>query len=80
MASSPKFITPLVDRSVVAGYSAAISCAVRGYPKVRVRLLCDYINQWQYTHAVVWSHLSNIALSFSFSVVLLSAKDYMDEK
>ncbi|XP_039543175.1 myosin binding protein Ca isoform X1 [Pimephales promelas] len=36
MASSPKFITPLVDRSVVAGYSAAISCAVRGYPKPKI--------------------------------------------
>lgn len=36
-----------MDRSVVAGYSAAISCAVRGYPKVRVSVLLDYINQWQ---------------------------------
>ncbi|XP_029914816.1 myosin binding protein Ca isoform X1 [Myripristis murdjan] len=35
-SSSPKFITPLVDRSVVAGYSAAISCAVRGYPKPKI--------------------------------------------
>lgn len=47
MTSCPKFITPLVDRSVVAGYSAAISCAVRGFPKVCVSVLCDYINQWQ---------------------------------
>ncbi|XP_056308663.1 myosin-binding protein C, fast-type-like [Danio aesculapii] len=36
MNSSPKFITPLVDRSVVAGYSAAISCAVRGCPKPKI--------------------------------------------
>ncbi|ROL28044.1 Myosin-binding protein C, fast-type, partial [Anabarilius grahami] len=36
MTSSPKFITPLVDRSVIAGYSAAISCAVRGYPKPKI--------------------------------------------
>uniref|UniRef100_A0A8C1I3L7 Myosin-binding protein C, fast-type n=1 Tax=Cyprinus carpio carpio TaxID=630221 RepID=A0A8C1I3L7_CYPCA len=36
MCSSPKFITPLMDRSVIAGYSAAISCAVRGYPKPKI--------------------------------------------
>lgn len=36
MNSSPKFITPLVDRCVIAGYNAAISCAVRGSPKVSV--------------------------------------------
>ncbi|XP_068192413.1 myosin binding protein Ca [Antennarius striatus] len=34
--SSPKFTAPLVDRSVIAGYSAAISCAVRGYPKPKI--------------------------------------------
>ncbi|XP_070836853.1 myosin binding protein Ca [Chaetodon trifascialis] len=33
---SPKFTAPLVDRSVVAGYSTAISCAVRGYPKPKI--------------------------------------------
>ncbi|KAI4875367.1 hypothetical protein NFI96_022851, partial [Prochilodus magdalenae] len=36
MNSSPKFITPLVDRCVVAGYNAAISCAVRGSPKPKI--------------------------------------------
>uniref|UniRef100_A0A8B9HDU0 Myosin-binding protein C, fast-type n=1 Tax=Astyanax mexicanus TaxID=7994 RepID=A0A8B9HDU0_ASTMX len=36
MNSSPKFTTPLVDRCVIAGYSAAISCAVRGYPKPKI--------------------------------------------
>uniref|UniRef100_A0AAR2K6T1 Myosin-binding protein C, fast-type n=1 Tax=Pygocentrus nattereri TaxID=42514 RepID=A0AAR2K6T1_PYGNA len=36
MSSSPKFITPLVDRSVVAGYNTAISCAVRGYPRPKI--------------------------------------------
>ncbi|XP_037545143.1 myosin binding protein Ca [Nematolebias whitei] len=36
MSLSPKFTAPLVDRSVVAGYSAAISCAVRGYPKPKI--------------------------------------------
>ena len=34
MCHSPKFTAPLVDRCVVAGYAAAISCAVRGFPKV----------------------------------------------
>ncbi|XP_031699370.1 myosin-binding protein C, fast-type-like isoform X1 [Anarrhichthys ocellatus] len=32
----PKFTQPLVDRSVVAGYSTAISCAVKGYPKPKI--------------------------------------------
>lgn len=34
MACVPKFTQPLVDRSVVAGYSTAISCAVKGFPRV----------------------------------------------
>lgn len=34
----PKFLTPLTDRVVVAGYSAALNCAVRGEPKVRGRV------------------------------------------
>ncbi|XP_058136666.1 myosin-binding protein C, fast-type [Dasypus novemcinctus] len=29
----PKFLTPLIDRVVVAGYSAALNCAVRGHPR-----------------------------------------------
>ncbi|MEQ2197149.1 hypothetical protein XENOCAPTIV_024171 [Xenoophorus captivus] len=33
MACAPKFTQPLVDRSVVAGYSTAISCSVRGFPR-----------------------------------------------
>ncbi|KAF4093173.1 hypothetical protein AMELA_G00029480 [Ameiurus melas] len=36
MSRSPKFITPLVDRCVIAGYNAAISCAVRGCPKPKI--------------------------------------------
>ncbi|XP_076987032.1 myosin-binding protein C, fast-type isoform X2 [Tamandua tetradactyla] len=32
----PKFLTPLIDRVVVAGYSAALNCAVRGHPKPKV--------------------------------------------
>ncbi|KAM9345858.1 myosin binding protein Ca [Symphorus nematophorus] len=36
ISSSPKFTAPLVDRSVVAGYATAISCAVRGYPKPKI--------------------------------------------
>ncbi|XP_062294217.1 myosin binding protein Ca [Scomber scombrus] len=34
--SSPKFTAPLVDRSVIAGYTTAISCAVRGFPKPKI--------------------------------------------
>ncbi|XP_072282925.1 myosin-binding protein C, fast-type-like [Pyxicephalus adspersus] len=33
---APKFLTPLVDRTVVAGYSTALNCAVRGHPKPKV--------------------------------------------
>lgn len=36
MTCAPKFTQPLVDRTVVAGYSMAISCAVRGFPKVNI--------------------------------------------
>ncbi|XP_041671903.1 myosin binding protein Cb isoform X2 [Cheilinus undulatus] len=32
----PKFTQPLVDRSVVAGYSTAISCAVKGFPRPKI--------------------------------------------
>ncbi|XP_007179987.1 myosin-binding protein C, fast-type [Balaenoptera acutorostrata] len=32
----PKFLTPLPDRVVVAGYATALNCAVRGYPKPKV--------------------------------------------
>ncbi|XP_033963200.1 myosin binding protein Cb isoform X4 [Pseudochaenichthys georgianus] len=33
---APKFTQPLVDRSVVAGYSTTISCSVKGYPKPKI--------------------------------------------
>uniref|UniRef100_A0A8C4ERY5 Myosin-binding protein C, fast-type n=1 Tax=Dicentrarchus labrax TaxID=13489 RepID=A0A8C4ERY5_DICLA len=36
MSCVPKFTQPLVDRSVVAGYSTAISCAVRGFPRPKI--------------------------------------------
>ncbi|XP_048869647.1 myosin-binding protein C, fast-type-like [Brienomyrus brachyistius] len=36
MNCSPKFTQPLMDRSVIAGYSTAISCSVRGYPKPKI--------------------------------------------
>ncbi|XP_053546731.1 myosin-binding protein C, fast-type isoform X2 [Bombina bombina] len=35
-SEAPKFLTPLVDRTVVAGYSTALNCAVRGHPKPKV--------------------------------------------
>ncbi|XP_075268485.1 LOW QUALITY PROTEIN: myosin-binding protein C, fast-type-like, partial [Opisthocomus hoazin] len=34
--SPPQFLTPLVDRSAVAGYTTALNCAVRGHPKPKV--------------------------------------------
>ncbi|XP_049757628.1 myosin-binding protein C, fast-type [Elephas maximus indicus] len=34
--TAPKFLTPLIDRVVIAGYSAALNCAVRGHPKPKV--------------------------------------------
>lgn len=40
MSCVPKFTQPLVDRSVVAGYSTAISCAVKGFPRVS---MCTYL-------------------------------------
>lgn len=44
--SSPKFTARLVDRSVVAGYATAISCAVRGHPKVLIYL--QWTSLWNY--------------------------------
>ncbi|GCC21365.1 hypothetical protein chiPu_0019834 [Chiloscyllium punctatum] len=32
----PKFTRPLIDRSVICGYNATLSCAVRGTPKPKV--------------------------------------------
>ncbi|KAJ7984554.1 hypothetical protein DPEC_G00356000 [Dallia pectoralis] len=36
MQCPPKFTQPLIDRSVVAGYSTAISCAVSGVPRPKI--------------------------------------------
>ncbi|KAM4016777.1 myosin-binding protein C, fast-type isoform 2-T2 [Anomaloglossus baeobatrachus] len=36
VSMAPKFLTPLIDRIVVAGYSTALNCAVRGFPKPKV--------------------------------------------
>ncbi|XP_037610216.1 myosin binding protein Cb isoform X4 [Sebastes umbrosus] len=36
MCCVPKFTQPLIDRSVVAGYSTAISCSVKGFPKPKI--------------------------------------------
>uniref|UniRef100_G1KB38 Myosin-binding protein C, cardiac-type n=1 Tax=Anolis carolinensis TaxID=28377 RepID=G1KB38_ANOCA len=35
-AEAPRFTHPLSDRSVVAGYNATLSCAVRGTPKPKI--------------------------------------------
>lgn len=50
VSSSPKFTARLVDRSVVAGYAAAISCAVRGFPKVFIYIY------------ICWPHLKTVLL------------------
>ncbi|XP_042350756.1 myosin-binding protein C, cardiac-type isoform X2 [Plectropomus leopardus] len=35
-SQAPKFTHPLVNRSIIAGYSTTLSCAVRGIPKPKV--------------------------------------------
>uniref|UniRef100_A0A8C4I3T8 Myosin-binding protein C, fast-type n=1 Tax=Dicentrarchus labrax TaxID=13489 RepID=A0A8C4I3T8_DICLA len=35
-SEAPKFTHPLVNRSVIAGYNATLSCSVRGIPKPKV--------------------------------------------
>ncbi|XP_061469162.1 myosin-binding protein C, cardiac-type [Rhineura floridana] len=35
-SEAPKFTHPLSDRSVIAGYNATLSCAVRGSPKPKI--------------------------------------------
>ncbi|XP_067875768.1 myosin binding protein Ca [Heterodontus francisci] len=35
-SSAPKFTQPLLDRSIVAGYTAKLSCSVRGCPKPKI--------------------------------------------
>ncbi|XP_034736209.1 myosin-binding protein C, cardiac-type isoform X3 [Etheostoma cragini] len=35
-AQAPKFTHPLVNRSIIAGYSTTLSCSVRGMPKPKV--------------------------------------------
>lgn len=38
-SQAPKFTHPLVNRSVIAGYNATLSCSVRGIPKVSLQWL-----------------------------------------
>ncbi|XP_036440075.1 myosin-binding protein C, cardiac-type isoform X3 [Colossoma macropomum] len=35
-SEAPKFTRPLVNRSVIAGYNATLSCSVRGIPKPKI--------------------------------------------
>ncbi|XP_068178937.1 myosin-binding protein C, cardiac-type [Antennarius striatus] len=35
-SEAPKFTRPLVNRSIIAGYNATLSCSVRGIPKPKV--------------------------------------------
>ncbi|XP_074872196.1 myosin-binding protein C, fast-type [Carettochelys insculpta] len=40
---APKVLTPLINRTVVAGYSTALNCAVRGHPKPKVTWLKNQV-------------------------------------
>ncbi|XP_075771088.1 myosin-binding protein C, fast-type isoform X2 [Pelodiscus sinensis] len=44
---APKVLTPLIDRTVVAGYSTALNCAVRGHPKPKVTWLKNRMEIWE---------------------------------
>lgn len=43
---APKFTHPLVSRSVIAGYNATLSCAVRGTPKPKIFWYKNKIDLW----------------------------------
>uniref|UniRef100_A0A8C4YGE3 Myosin binding protein C2 n=1 Tax=Gopherus evgoodei TaxID=1825980 RepID=A0A8C4YGE3_9SAUR len=40
---APRVLTPLIDRTVVAGYSTALNCAVRGHPKPKVIWMKNHV-------------------------------------
>ncbi|XP_024911344.1 myosin-binding protein C, cardiac-type isoform X4 [Cynoglossus semilaevis] len=54
-AEAPKFTHPLVNRSVIAGYSATLSCSVRGIPKPKVTW---YKNKMDISNEVKYRMLS----------------------
>ncbi|KAF7661839.1 hypothetical protein LDENG_00252570 [Lucifuga dentata] len=54
-SEAPKFTHPLVNRSVIAGYNATLSCAVRGIPKPKVTW---YKNKMDISHEAKYRMLS----------------------
>lgn len=54
-SEAPKFTRPLVNRSVIAGYSTTLSCAVRGIPKPKVTW---YKNKMDISHEAKYRMLS----------------------
>ncbi|KAM9860533.1 myosin-binding protein C, cardiac-type [Aulostomus maculatus] len=54
-SEAPKFTHPLVNRSVIAGYNATLSCSVRGIPKPKVTW---YKNKMDITHEAKYRMLS----------------------
>ncbi|XP_038556524.1 myosin-binding protein C, cardiac-type isoform X2 [Micropterus salmoides] len=52
---APKFTHPLVNRSVIAGYNATLSCSVRGIPKPKVTW---YKNKMDITNEAKYRMLS----------------------
>uniref|UniRef100_A0A672F314 Myosin-binding protein C, fast-type n=1 Tax=Salarias fasciatus TaxID=181472 RepID=A0A672F314_SALFA len=54
-SEAPKFTHPLVNRSVIAGYNATLSCSVRGIPKPKVTW---YKNKMDISHESKYRMLS----------------------
>ncbi|KAM9817683.1 myosin-binding protein C, cardiac-type [Neosynchiropus ocellatus] len=54
-SEAPKFTHPLVNRSVIAGYNATLSCSVRGTPKPKVTW---YKNKMDITNEAKYRMLS----------------------
>uniref|UniRef100_A0A3P8TSI7 Myosin binding protein C3 n=1 Tax=Amphiprion percula TaxID=161767 RepID=A0A3P8TSI7_AMPPE len=54
-SEAPKFTHPLMNRSVIAGYNATLSCSVRGIPKPKVTW---YKNKMDITHEAKYRMLS----------------------
>uniref|UniRef100_H3CVJ4 Myosin-binding protein C, cardiac-type n=1 Tax=Tetraodon nigroviridis TaxID=99883 RepID=H3CVJ4_TETNG len=56
LSEAPKFTRPLVSRSVIAGYTATLSCSVRGVPKPKVTW---YKNKMDLSNEAKYRMLSN---------------------
>ncbi|XP_029702650.1 myosin-binding protein C, cardiac-type isoform X2 [Takifugu rubripes] len=56
LSEAAKFTSPLVNRSVIAGYNATLSCSVRGIPKPKVTW---YKNKMDISNEAKYRMLSN---------------------